>query len=207
MPMNKPDSIREQTLRACIDACRHAARLAAAAANDEGPHSALLMQGAERCEAIAARLSEGRAPSAIEFMQAADLCSRCAQACEQFAELSACADACRRAAQLCLTLAQSGSRKASAHGNGAAQTGPRPQRGALSQQLRPDAALAAIVGSDPLTRADVTRKVWAYLKAHELQDPHDRRRIHADERLKPVFDGSSRISMFEMSRCLNRHLT
>lgn len=202
--MNAPDPIREQTVKACIDACTYSAQQCAAAADAEGPHAELLLQAARLCETVSSQLTAGDMPSADVIARTVDLCSRAAVVCESVDELAQCAAACRNSAQICLTLGQSGTSDDRVGSNGAGRA--NPPRGALTQRLRPDAALAEIVGSEPLTRADVTRRIWAYIKEHGLQDPHDRRRIRADERLRPVFDGSSRISMFEMSRCINRHL-
>jgi len=72
--------------------------------------------------------------------------------------------------------------------------------------LQPDAALAAVVGSSPLPRTEVTKKIWDYVKAHKLQDPNDKRTIRADDKLKPVFGGKASVSMFEMTKLVNSHL-
>lgn len=80
-------------------------------------------------------------------------------------------------------------------------------RGGLATPVQPDAKLASIVGSDPLTRAALTKKVWDYVKSNDLQDPKDRRTIRADEKLRPVFDGKDRVSMFEMTKLVNQHVS
>jgi upstream activation factor subunit UAF30 len=77
---------------------------------------------------------------------------------------------------------------------------------ALSKPVQPDAALAAVVGKDPLPRTEVTKKLWEYIRKHELQDPRDKRNVRADENLLAVFDGKKVISMFEMTKLVNRHL-
>lgn len=77
---------------------------------------------------------------------------------------------------------------------------------ALQTPLTPSEELAAIVGKARLTRGEVVKKVWDYIKAHSLQDPKDRRRIIADAKLKPVF-GVESVTMFEMNKHLARHLT
>jgi chromatin remodeling complex protein RSC6 len=74
------------------------------------------------------------------------------------------------------------------------------------QPLQPDDALAAIVGSEPLPRTEVTKRVWDYIKANNLQDPDDKRQIRADDKLLKVFDGRDRVSMFEMTKLVNGHL-
>jgi upstream activation factor subunit UAF30 len=75
------------------------------------------------------------------------------------------------------------------------ETGPAPKN-ALSKSVQPDAALAAVVGKDPLPRTELTKKLWAYIRKHELQDPKEKRNIRADENLLAVFDGKKVVSMF-----------
>lgn len=79
-------------------------------------------------------------------------------------------------------------------------------RGGISQKVQPDAMLSAIVGNEPITRADVTKRIWDYIKSNNLQDSADRRRINADEKLRAIFDGKSQVSMFEMTKLVNQHL-
>ena len=69
------------------------------------------------------------------------------------------------------------------------------------------ATLAAIVGSGSLTRAELTKKIWAYIKRNGLQDSKNRRNINADDKLKPVFGGKSVVNMFEMTKLVNKHLS
>ncbi|OYU16149.1 MAG: hypothetical protein CFE37_02020 [Alphaproteobacteria bacterium PA4] len=76
---------------------------------------------------------------------------------------------------------------------------------ALQKPLTPSAELAAIVGAAPLARGQVVKKVWDYIKAHNLQDAADKRQINADAALKKVF-GVDKCSMFEMNKHLARHL-
>lgn len=79
-------------------------------------------------------------------------------------------------------------------------------RGGISQTVQPSAELAEIVGSDALTRADLTKKVWDYIKKNGLQDAKDRRAINADAKLKPIFGGKAQVSMFEMTKLVNAHV-
>jgi chromatin remodeling complex protein RSC6 len=72
--------------------------------------------------------------------------------------------------------------------------------------MQPDEALAAIVGSDPLPRTEVTKKVWDYIRSNNLQDAKDRRTINADDKLKKVFNGKASVTMFEMTKLVNGHL-
>lgn len=72
--------------------------------------------------------------------------------------------------------------------------------------LTPSAALAAVVGAAPLPRTEVTKKVWEYIKKHDLQDAANRRNINADDKLKAVFGGKAQVSMFEMTKLISDHL-
>ena len=82
----------------------------------------------------------------------------------------------------------------------------RHPQNALSKPVQPDAALAAVVGKDPLPRTELIKRLWEYIRKHELQDPKDKRSIRADEKLLAVFDGKKAVSMFEMTKLLNGHL-
>jgi upstream activation factor subunit UAF30 len=66
--------------------------------------------------------------------------------------------------------------------------------------------LAAVVGSKPIPRTEVTKKLWAYIKKNKLQDSVNKRMINADANLKPIFGGKSKVSMFEMTKLVNKHL-
>ena len=70
----------------------------------------------------------------------------------------------------------------------------------------PDAALAAVVGKDPLPRTEITKRVWDYIRSNNLQDAKDKRTIKADAKLKAVFDGKDSVSMFEMTKLVNSHV-
>ncbi len=83
----------------------------------------------------------------------------------------------------------------------------RNAQGGLAKPVQPDAELAAIVGSEPLTRAALTKKIWEYVKKNDLQDPEDRRSIRADAKLKPIFGGKDSVSMFEMTKLVNQHVS
>lgn len=72
--------------------------------------------------------------------------------------------------------------------------------------MQPDAALSAIVGSKPLPRSEVAKKLWEYIKKHKLQDTKNRRNINADDALKVVFNGKKQVSMFEMTALVSKHL-
>jgi chromatin remodeling complex protein RSC6 len=79
-------------------------------------------------------------------------------------------------------------------------------KNALSKPVQPDAALTAVVGNDPLPRTELTKKLWEYIRKHELQNPKNKRNIRADEKLLAVFDGKKVVSMFEMTKLVNGHL-
>jgi chromatin remodeling complex protein RSC6 len=67
-------------------------------------------------------------------------------------------------------------------------------------------ALGAVVGNKPIPRTEVTKKLWAYIKKNGLQDKVNRRMINADEKLKKVFGGKSKVSMFEMTKLVSKHM-
>ena len=73
--------------------------------------------------------------------------------------------------------------------------------------MKPSDALAKIVGNEPLPRTAITKKLWEYIKKHNLQDPNNKRNINADENLLVVFDGKNQVSMFEMTKLVNRHMS
>jgi upstream activation factor subunit UAF30 len=77
----------------------------------------------------------------------------------------------------------------------------------LAAEVQPSADLAAIVGSKPIPRSEVTKKVWDYIKAHGLQDQQNKRMINADDNLKKIFGGKKQVSMFEMTALVNKHLS
>jgi chromatin remodeling complex protein RSC6 len=82
----------------------------------------------------------------------------------------------------------------------------RTPNAAFMKPMQPDAALSAVVGSSPMPRTEVTKKIWQYIKRKGLQDAKERRMINADDNLRPVFGGKSKVSMFEMTKLVNKHL-
>jgi chromatin remodeling complex protein RSC6 len=72
--------------------------------------------------------------------------------------------------------------------------------------MQPSAALGAVIGNSAQPRTEVTKKIWAYIKKHDLQDSKNRRNINADDKLKEVFGGKKQVSMFEMTKLVNKHL-
>ncbi len=77
---------------------------------------------------------------------------------------------------------------------------------ALMQPVQPDEVLGAVVGSKPMPRSEITKKLWAYIKKNGLQDTKNRRNINADDLLKPVFGGKAQVSMFEMTKLVSQHI-
>ena len=82
----------------------------------------------------------------------------------------------------------------------------RKPSAAFMKPMTPSAALSAVVGSKAITRTEVTKKLWKYIKRKGLQDKKNRRNINADANLKTVFGGRSTVNMFEMTKLVNRHL-
>jgi upstream activation factor subunit UAF30 len=86
-----------------------------------------------------------------------------------------------------------------------AKKGKRKPNLAFMKAMTPSSALAAVVGSSPIPRTEVTKKLWAYIKRNGLQDKNNRRNINADDKLRPIF-GKAQLSMFEMTSAVNKHL-
>jgi len=72
--------------------------------------------------------------------------------------------------------------------------------------VQPDEKLSAIVGSKPLPRSEMTKKLWDYIKKHGLQDKKKRTQINADDAMRAVFNGKSQVSMFERTKLVSGHL-
>jgi chromatin remodeling complex protein RSC6 len=95
-----------------------------------------------------------------------------------------------------------GAKKAAAKKGGA----KRKPNAAFMAPKQPDAALGAVVGTNPIPRTEITKKLWQYIKKNNLQDAKERRMINADDKLKPVFGGKGKVSMFEMTKLVNKHI-
>lgn len=109
---------------------------------------------------------------------------------------------------------RSGGRKSSAKKSGGGRKSSRRKsssgkkrtpNAAFMKPMQPSGDLANVVGSSPMPRTEVTKKLWGYIKRKGLQDSKNRRMINADENLRPIF-GRSQVSMFEMTRLVNKHL-
>jgi len=82
----------------------------------------------------------------------------------------------------------------------------RKPNAAFMKPVQPDEKLSAIVGSKPLPRTELTKKLWAYIKKNGLQDKKKRTLINADDALKAVFNGKKQVSMFEMTKLVSKHV-
>src|SRR5436189_6292094 len=88
-----------------------------------------------------------------------------------------------------------------------AKKSARKPNAAFMKPVTPDATLAAVVGSTPLPRTELTKKLWAYIKKNKLQDSKVRTQINADDKLKAVFGGKAKVSMFEMTKLVSGHVS
>jgi chromatin remodeling complex protein RSC6 len=82
----------------------------------------------------------------------------------------------------------------------------RKPNAAFMKPVQPSAALSEVVGSKPIPRTEVTKKLWAYIKKNGLQDKKNKRMINSDETLKTVFGGKKTVNMFEMTKLVSKHL-
>jgi len=82
----------------------------------------------------------------------------------------------------------------------------RKPNAAFMKPMNPSSTLAAVVGSSPMPRTEVTSKLWGYIKKNNLQDKTNRRMINADDKLRDVFGGKKQVSMFEMTKLVAKHL-
>ena len=82
----------------------------------------------------------------------------------------------------------------------------RKPNAAFMKPMTPSSTLAEVVGSKPMPRTEVTKKLWAYIKKHNLQDKKNKRMINSDDNLKAIFNGKKQVSMFEMTALVSKHL-
>lgn len=85
-------------------------------------------------------------------------------------------------------------------------TAKRKPNAAFMKPVQPDAKLSEVVGSKPLPRTELTKKLWQYIKKNGLQDKKKRTLINADDALKAVFNGKKQVSMFEMTKLVSKHV-
>ncbi len=86
------------------------------------------------------------------------------------------------------------------------KTPTRKPNAALMKPVQPDELLAAVVGSTPVSRGELTKKLWDYIKKHKLQDEKKRTNINADDALKAIFNGKKQVTMFEMTKLVSGHI-
>ena len=86
------------------------------------------------------------------------------------------------------------------------KSGARKPNAAFMRPVTPSTTLAEVVGSKPVPRTEITKKLWAYIKKNRLQDSKNKRMINADAALKGVFGGKSAVNMFEMTKLVSKHL-
>ena len=84
--------------------------------------------------------------------------------------------------------------------------GGRRPNAAFMAPVTPSAQLSEVVGSKPLPRTELTKKLWAYIKKNGLQDQKNRRMINADDKLRPIFANKGQVSMFDMTKLVNKHV-
>jgi len=99
-----------------------------------------------------------------------------------------------------------GARKSSSGGAKKKSGAKRTPNAAFMAPKQPDEMLGAVVGNTPIPRTEITKKLWAYIKRNGLQDAKERRMINADDKLKPVFGNKAKVSMFEMTKLVNKHI-
>jgi chromatin remodeling complex protein RSC6 len=87
----------------------------------------------------------------------------------------------------------------------ATKTAARKPNAAFMKPLTPSPILAAVIGAEAVPRTEVTKRIWDYIKKHDLQDPANRRNINADAKLKPLFE-KDQVSMFELTKIVSGHL-
>ena len=107
------------------------------------------------------------------------------------------------------TAVKSAAKKAPAKKTAAKSTAPKTPRkpnAAFMKPMNPSAMLGAVIGMMPMPRTEVTKKIWEYIKKNKLQDAINKRMINADEKLKAVFGGKPKVSMFEMTKMVSNHL-
>ena len=97
--------------------------------------------------------------------------------------------------------------KATAKAKPAKAKTKRKPNAAFMKAMNIGEALQPVVGSKPMPRTEVTKKLWDYIKKNKLQDAKERRNINADENLKKVFGGKKTVSMFEMTKLVSKHLS
>jgi len=104
--------------------------------------------------------------------------------------------------------AKKGGRKSAKKAKKTAKRGgaKRKPNAAFMRPMQVDSVLGAVVGNNPIPRTEVTKKLWQYIKRNGLQDAKERRMINADDKLRAVFGGKGKVSMFEMTKLVSKHM-
>ena len=109
--------------------------------------------------------------------------------------------------------AKRGAKRGAKKARGSARKAGRKRTGAkrapnlaFMKPMQPDAALGAVVGNSPMPRTEITKKLWQHIKRNGCQDQKERRMINADDKLRLVFGGKNKVSMFEMTKLVNKHM-
>lgn len=84
--------------------------------------------------------------------------------------------------------------------------GKRKPSAAFMRPVKPDDKLAAVIGDEAVPRTEITKRLWDYIRANNLQDPSNKTRINADSKLKEIFDGRDQVTMFEMTKLVFGHV-
>lgn len=116
----------------------------------------------------------------------------------------------RRRAGARKTAKRGGRKRAAGRSRGRAKKrsgAKRKPNPAFMKPMTPSSQLAEVVGSSPLPRTEITKRLWGYIKRRGLQDKTNRRMINADDNLRPIFGGRRQVSMFDMTRMVNQHLS
>jgi chromatin remodeling complex protein RSC6 len=103
-------------------------------------------------------------------------------------------------------MAKKAAKKKATKKKAAKKSSGRKANAAFMRPVTPSEKLAEVVGSTPIPRTEVTKKLWAYIKRKGLQDAKNRRMINADEKLGPIFGGKKQVSMFDMTKLVGKHL-
>ena len=82
----------------------------------------------------------------------------------------------------------------------------RKPNAAFMKAMQPTPQLSAVIGNGAMPRTEVTKKIWGYIKKNNLQDSKNKRMINSDDKLREVFGGKKQVSMFEMTKLVNKHL-
>jgi chromatin remodeling complex protein RSC6 len=91
--------------------------------------------------------------------------------------------------------------------NAGGSGGPSAAPKGLAKPMKLSSELQAVVGAGPMPRTEVTKALWVYIKANNLQNPENKREIVADDKLKKLFGGKDRVNMFEMTKLVSKHMS